>query len=279
MRFHHERTPRPLGAARGAGMLVGFLALAGCTASSTGANPNGGDAGTMMTRDAGAGGAPLGCLGVFTCVNNSNCSTDACVNGCLAQGSPDAQKQVTDLATCYQNASCTDSACLKANCEPQLDACVAGSAPAPTGTDLEGGSGPPGSVPADFVGTWMAGDSFDLGATQELQFNADGTGLYAQSFSGSLGQCASTIVTKYEGTVVIDAGAATITVYATTVTESTSACGAPTTMTKPAKTLSFTYQPDNLNDGGISVVDSVCASQYTAQPDINLYCTYLYRKQ
>lgn len=261
------------------GGLALLAPLVGCTTTtSTGAAPSSSSGGGGGSPDGGAAAkAPLGCLGILTCVKNDSCTTDACTNACLTQGSADAQKQVTDLATCNQNAGCSDSTCLQTNCKSELAACLAGSTPPATGTTPTG-TAPPGSVPSSFVGTWVAGFSGTT-SENELQFGADGSGLYEESYNGGIGECASAVVAKYQGSAVIDPNAATIKVYATTVTELTNTCGTPSTKNQPAKTLSFTYQDDSLGDGGIFVIDADCASQYTRQADINVYCGATYRKK
>ncbi len=268
---------------RGLLLVVGLLALSGCTASATNnAQPSSSSGGTTG-GDAGAGAGaagtpPLTCLGILQCVQKNSCSTDACIDSCMKQGSSAAQKQLTDLATCNQNAGCTDSTCLQTNCKPQLDACVAGSKPADTGTSLSGNA-PPGSVPADMVGTWTAGDAFNLSDEKEFVFGADGSGQFVEVYNGTLSQCASGLVEKYIGSAVIDESASTIKIYASKVQEITNTCGAPVTTDKPAKTLSFTYQPGD-NGDGIMITDADCAAKYPDdQASANLYCRYTYRKQ
>jgi hypothetical protein len=111
-------------------------------------------------------------------------------------------------------------------------------------------------------------------------FNADGTGEYDDVYSGNISGCTGNLVVKYKGNVVIDTGAATITVYATDVTETTVACAKSSTKTDPAQTLSFAYTDAPYATGpAIMITDSKCAAKYDDQAAKDLYCRYTYYKQ
>jgi hypothetical protein len=218
----------------------------------------------------------LSCLGILSCVS-TNCTTaDSCVDTCMQQGSTESQTEVTNLATCYQNAGCQDSTCLQKNCMTELQACVSASAPPQTGTPSDGQNLPPGNVPADFVGTWTAGDAFDPSFTTTMEFAADGSGRYAQGNVGSLGDCTSTTIMNYNGTAVIDA--TTITFYSEQASTTQSLCGQQGTVPAQLITTVFTYSWNA--DGSLDAIDQSCAKPYADSPSsVNLYCRYTYRKQ
>lgn len=154
-----------------------------------------------------------------------------------------------------------------------------------TGTDTDGGSGapgqasaPPGSVPADLVGTWTGARA---ATTERMVFNADGSGSWTSSnVTESSGGCLSFVETKRAGNVVITES--TITVYATSVVESVQRCAPPTAdENKPAATEDLQWhRPDDGDPDTILVVDSACAAKYPGQESCNtvgcpigLYCT------
>ncbi|HEY2367672.1 MAG TPA: hypothetical protein VGH87_14850 [Polyangiaceae bacterium] len=217
----------------------------------------------------------LSCLGVLSCVNQ-NCTTDACVDTCMQQGSPEAQTEVTNLATCNQNAGCQDATCLQKNCMTELEACVSTSTPPQVGTPSDGQNLPPGNVPAELVGTWNANDGFDPSYSQTFQFNADGTGRYAQGMTGGLGGCDNTTIIDRDGPVVIDA--TTITFYSETAATTQSLCGQQGTSAAQLATTVFTYTWQT--DGSLLAVEQSCAQEYADSPgSIGLYCTSTFQKQ
>ena len=98
-----------------------------------------------------------------------------------------------------------------------------------------------------------------------------------RAYAATFGGCAGVIVSQDSGTAVADASS--ITLYATTVSETTTSCGTPSTVQKPAVTLAYTYTTDETNGPALLITDSSCASQYSDQASINLYCTYTYHPQ
>jgi hypothetical protein len=216
----------------------------------------------------------LTCLGVLSCVNQS-CTTDACVDDCMKKGSTDAQTQVTNLATCNQNNGCNDASCLQLHCATELQACVSASAPTQNGTPSDGRNLPTGNVPAEFVGTWTAGDAFDPSYSQTFEFKADGTGRYAQGMSGGIGGCDNTTIINQNGPVVIDA--TTITFYSQTAGTTQSLCGQEGSAPAQLKTTTFAY---TLNaDGSLLATEQSCAAEYAGYPtSIGLYCASTFRK-
>lgn len=217
----------------------------------------------------------LSCLGILSCVN-ANCSTDACVDSCMQQGTTDSQMEVTNLAVCYQNNACQDATCLQHNCMTELQACVGSSAPPQIGTPSDGQNLPPGNVPADFVGTWSAGDSFDPGHVQTFEFDADGVARYSDGTTGSLGDCTSSRIFDYNGTAVIDDS--TITFYSRQASTTESVCGEQGNVDAQLVTSVYAYTWNT--DGSFDSIEQSCADKYASdQASVNLYCRWTFRKQ
>lgn len=117
------------------------LLLGGCTAASNAGSPNGAGA-------QGNGGAASGvsCKEILDCVGTCADNDDACVDACIAKGTPDAQAKANQLKSCIAKNACSDSTCLQSKCSAELTTCAqdTGSSAAPA----------KGSVPSDLVGSW-----------------------------------------------------------------------------------------------------------------------------
>lgn len=239
-------------------LVVAIFLTACSSAQKNGDQPDGGkDGGTSAS-------VALNCAAILNCAAACADNDDACANACLANGSSDAQSTATALAQCYNDHACADAACLNTNCSNELDACF--SQGKPTGTPLDPTSTTPGSVPANLVGSWAMAN---YGATNRFKFNADGTGYYQTSLTQG-DSCLITENTTWDGTAVIDD--TTITVYATTVTNTRDECGTRSQTSDPAKTLHFTYTYDASADA-LTVLDGDCAAQYPDSPSsAQLYC-------
>jgi len=153
---------------------------------------------------------------------------------------------------------------MKTNCQAEIDACLADGQP--VGTALDPSAVTPGNVPASLVGSWVHAA---YGATERFKFNADGTGYY-QSGLTSTSTCAVTQDTVWDGTVNIEA--TTITVNATTVTNTRFECGQKSVTTDSPTTLHFSYLYNTAADT-LSTLDSNCAAKYPDSPSSQaLYC-------
>ena len=131
----------------------------------------------------------------------------------------------------------------------------------------------PGSVPGALVGSWVHAN---FGEDERFKLNADGTGYY-QSSVADPGGCSVTQGSTWDGTVVIDE--TTITIYATTVTNTRFECGNKTVTTSAPQTLHFSYTYDAGTDG-LSVIDSACAAKYADSPSSqSLYCKNAYTRE
>jgi hypothetical protein len=260
-------------------VLLSISALAGCSSGASSSTTNG---------DGGAGGGGTGsngvtCSAILTCISNQNCSTQDCIQGCIATGSNDAQATANALDDCYQANACQDSTCLQAKCPSQLSACTSqGSSGGGGGSSGGGVSVPAGSIPASFVGRWIAGDAADLGDEHQFVFNADGTASYTIAETSGSTTCTNTTSTLSTGTAVIDA--TTITLYEAASNTTQNECGTPSVVPEPAQTMPFNYTVDSNSSsasyGALLVTDAACAAQYPGdQASINVYCLYTYRKQ
>jgi hypothetical protein len=201
----------------------------------------------------------------------------ACPDACAEKGTPEGKSTVIAFATCVDREKCTDANCIKEKCAESLDACVTSSTPTSGGAPLEG-SAPPGSVPADLVGTWAGARS---GTTERLIFGADGSGSWTSSIvsSGEGGGCLSfTRLIRSGNAVITDK---LITLYATSVVQQVQQCRPPTEDTKQSPVTEQIQWTRNENDPNeILIIDSACAAQYPGTEDCNtagcpigLYCT------
>lgn len=252
---------------------LSLSALAGCSSGNKATSGNG-DGGLGSGSSNG-----VTCTEILQCVSDQNCSTQDCIEGCIAKGSTDAQTVASALDACYQKNACQDSSCLQTKCGNELDACTAQrSSGGGSGTGGGGGgaSVPPGSIPADAVGTWIAGNSGDLGSEQEFVFNADGTARYdlVDTYEGT--GCMVTTDVRSTGTAVFDGTSFTF-YEADSSTLQTRCDGTNATVPEGVETLKYTYEPQA--DGSIWVTDMKCAATYSDQASINLYCRSTYRKQ
>ena len=213
---------------------LALLPLAGCTVASSPQSPDGGTGagdvdGGVPPADAAAATKPLSCVAIFDCANA--CNDDACGNACLARGSSEAQTDTLALAKCFSDHACTDAPCLQTNCQAEVDACLAQGQP--MGTPLEEGGAVQGTVPASLVGSWV---HTNYGETNRLRLDAAGTGYYQLGVT-SVASCAITEETTWDGTVAVDA--TTITVYGTTVTNTSFTCGQKSQTMSAPQTLHF----------------------------------------
>jgi hypothetical protein len=174
---------------RSALISIAMSLFAACTSTDGGGDGGGGNGG-----GGGGGGASEGttCAQVLDCIDT--CSTDACANNCVADGSNEAQDQINDLAACIEQSTCTDPTCISQQCSAELTAC---------GGDLGGGGGGQQGtpLPAQLVGTW---DHTAAGVSITFQLTADGrVSKVAGLFTGS-GSCSSSFVFQYDGIVELD---------------------------------------------------------------------------
>jgi hypothetical protein len=256
---------------------LSLSALAGCSAgnasSTTSSSGNGSGGGNGGSAAASSG---TTCSEILTCISNQSCNDQSCIDACIAKGSPDAQTAAKALDTCDTMNMCQDSSCLQTKCSAELSACQSqmnsGGSSGSTGAQ----NVPPGSIPANVVGTWTAGNSADLGVEHQFVFDADGTASYLDASTESYSCGEKTIVTRSDGTGVVDAS--TITIYVATAKTTTTGCGMSNSVPESNDTLKYTYQSQQ--DGSVWVTDSKCAAQYAGdQPSINLYCLSTFRKQ
>lgn len=219
---------------------------------------------------------PLSCMQILQCIADCADTATACPDACITKGTPEGKTNINAFGSCVEQAQCTELTCVEDNCKASLDACVTSSAPKSGGTPL-GGTAPPGSVPADLVGTWSGARS---GITERLVFNADGSGNWTSSIlMKSQGSCLSFNRTIRDGNIVIDAK--TITLHAITVVNSVQECRPPsidTAMQPVTETITWSRNESNPNE--ILIVDNECAAKYPNQENCNtagcpigLYCT------
>jgi hypothetical protein len=225
---------------------------AACTINQ--AAPSGADGGAPSSS--GAPEAPgLTCLQILQCIVDCPESDTACPDACADKGTPDGKEKVTAFATCIETEQCTDAPCVQEKCNESLTACTASSTPKTNGTALEGDA-PPGSVPADLVGSW-AGANF--GVTERLVFNSDGTGTWQSAVTTNQTGCFSYTNTNRSGNIVISD--TTITVYATTVTTQVQTCSPPADETNEAPvTEAIAYQREGTDT--LKIIDNTCAAKY-----------------
>jgi hypothetical protein len=133
-------------------MMVMCVALsAGCTVPTTGTNATG-----VQKSDG------VSCSVIADCAGKCADGDNACIDACIAKGTPDAQAKAGALKKCIDANACADSACMQSKCSSEVNACAA---QAPSSS---GGAPATGSVPADLVGTWQ-----DMTTLYEIK--ADGT--------------------------------------------------------------------------------------------------------
>jgi hypothetical protein len=119
---------RDIGLLAGRAAMIGALALlcgSACSSSASQVPAEGG---------AGTGGSTVWtCQQVRTCV--FDCSTDTCVQGCAAKGSPDAQAKFEALRACTAktcspvtdvNCACGEQCLDGGGCFPEVEACLDG---------------------------------------------------------------------------------------------------------------------------------------------------------
>ncbi|MHB8874966.1 MAG: hypothetical protein ACYC8T_14865 [Myxococcaceae bacterium] len=228
----------------------------------------------------------LSCLQILKCIIDCPDIDTACPDACVEKGSVEGKANVISFAQCIETNGCTDATCLQTNCAASLNLCVTSSAPDTGGTPLQG-TAPPGSVPADLVGVWSGARD---GITQEMTFNADGTGVWMSAITWQQYACLSFKRTTRTGNFVVgEQGAAAygpITVYATSVETSERQCVPPDVVTSlGARTENLLWsRPDDPADKNtIFLVDMECAAPHLAKPGwetcntygcpIGMYCT------
>lgn len=270
-------------------------AFAGCTAKQ---GATAADAGS--TGEAGAGASS--CLDILKCIADCPDTDSACPDGCAQKGTAEGQSAITGLASCVDSQKCTTGACVTEKCADPLKVCVDSSKLEPAMPPPLVGDAPPGSVPADLVGTWSATTDGNGG---KLVLGADGTGSWFHGFSylgypdGSSTSCLVIGSTTSSGTVVVEeapAGAppggppyGKITVYATSVVKSFRNCSGPLQNTnEPAATVELAWYRDYDGSGYqntadpnlIFIIDSDCAAKYPGQATpIAMYCTTRVKRQ
>jgi hypothetical protein len=116
----------------------------GETGSDAGGNPSldvsvgddtgSGGGGTDTGGGGGGGGAALDCVGIIECINSSD-GTQAGLEACIDEGTPEAQGQITDVLICLQE-NCGDAesdaefaSCQQEFCSAELQACNGQAAP------------------------------------------------------------------------------------------------------------------------------------------------------
>ncbi len=70
------------------------------------------------------------CRGIMETCDNT-CQTPDCLSACTARGTPEAQRMHSALIGCGQRNFCVNEDCMRANCTPEIDACMADVAAAP----------------------------------------------------------------------------------------------------------------------------------------------------
>jgi hypothetical protein len=272
---HHRSAPFLLATASTVSLIAGLST--GCTVSSgsSGAPADGGPANGGGASDAGVTiVTALTCSGIFDCVATKCMEGDSvCEDACYAQGSPLGKSQADGLVACVVSNACQDEACLTANCQTELKACV---------TTVTGpitpipGSVPPGSVPADLVGSFAIARGGD---TTRMVLRADGTGTYQTGSAVYIGSCLSTDSFFYSGTAVVTTEA--ITIYATGVEHRFTICGGNSGMeTLPPETQEIKYTREDADT--LKIINAACAARVRDEsaaagkpPDYNIafYCT------
>jgi len=212
---------------------------AGCTIANNEASSDGGSA-------AGAGGGGpattvggLSCLEVLQCAIDCNADDNGCEDVCLANGDAAAQVKAQAFSDCLAANACADETCLEEKCSESFIDCVSG--PAHTGGAPIVGEAPPGSIPAEFVGTWKYTSNY--GASAAFTFNADGTVFHTDFQSSGVAGCSPTMSIQDEGTAIFDAARTGFTFYITKSTQTTTLCGPSETVAGPTGAFDFTIEP------------------------------------
>lgn len=227
-----------------------------CTQTATGAGPSASSSSGSTPPPSGTTAAdqPLTCIGILACAKD--CTDNACADACVAKGSPEGQASVTKLAQCYQDNQCQDGTCAQAKCKAELDACQTQSAPPPAGQPASGDA-PAGNVPAALVGRWTY--TSPGGTNTELDFNADGTGRYAE-IQQSEGTCTMTSILQYEGNVVADD--ASITIYGTNASLQQTSCGSKSSIPQSGRTIQYGYKLGSDESGPtLLITDQDCIAK------------------
>jgi len=169
--------------------------LAACT--------NGGDGNDPQAPDTG-----LSCTKILDCIDA--CTTNACADNCVADGSDHAQDLADALLACIDNNGCADFACVESRCGTQLATCDA------DGKGGGGGGGMQGTtLPASLVGAW-ANSSASAPVSYELSASGQSRKV-AALFTGS-GSCNSSFVQQVDGSVQLAGDVLTITPVTATFT-------------------------------------------------------------
>lgn len=253
-------------------LLIALLALAtACTVQpspTNGAAPSGGGGGSNPAPRADEPAPPpLSCLQVVQCIVSCAETDTACPDACNAKGGTEAQSQVVALAQCVSDNKCEDAECTEANCASELTTCLASSKPPSGGSPLQG-EAPPGDIPPDLVGTWAGAD---FGATERIQFNADGTGTWMSSVTTNYSGCLSFTRTTRTGSMVVTD--TKIAFYATKITQDVQNCKPPAARSEdPGATEEITWSRRDAST--ILIVNSACAAKYVGyEYSIGQYCT------
>ena len=92
----------------------------------------------------------LSCEEVFTCFETCGAGNDSCANDCITRATPEAQGQLSAIATCFNNSGCGegDNECLAQACGAELNACVNGGS---------AGGGSTSMIPAPTPGSLSCG--------------------------------------------------------------------------------------------------------------------------
>lgn len=197
---------------RDLGVALALMVLWGCTTTAQGASPgSSGSSGSSGSTPPASGDT---CGQVLECA--SACADTACQDACVEKGSSSAKEKYQAASVCIQFAGCNnDTPCIEGRCKPQLDACRT-DVPPKYVDPLAPGSG---SVPADFVGTWISQSGNFL-----YTFKADGT--YEETAGAATGgSCDLSTVFSTSGIVAFDTS--TVIFSETSSTKKTSSCGAP----------------------------------------------------
>ncbi len=254
----------------GAVAAVACLLPLACTLKNTETSSGPAAAGDGGALDGGGGAdaqAGYDCPAVVQCAVNCASGDTACQNDCVARGTDDGRSKAIAFVTCVGKNSCQDAACIKSSCINELDACVAMTPPS-GGTPIPGAA-PPGSVPADFVGTWKR-TTYTI--SDAFTFNADGTAirktLEVSGFSG----CSNSVAFEYAGTVVFTPAKDGFTFYITSATNTSSACGQSSSGPGATGAFDFTIEPIPALGPGKNWFFNVQGCPVTAEVDKRIQC-------
>ncbi len=235
----------------------------------TGCSESGADPGVVAEAPS------LSCLEILQCIVDCPDGDDACPDACGERGTPQGQTDILSFATCINDEGCTEATCVQDKCAVSLAACVGSSAPVSTGEPLTT-TAPPGSVPAELVGSWAGARN---GSTERLIFNADGSGEWHSTVSWQQYACLSFTRLVRKGSFVVEDRIMTL--HATSVVQTVRECSPPEENTvQPATTEHLRWSRDQTDPNTLFVVDNACAAMYPQNQNeclgcpINLYCTY-----